>query len=162
MIPKSLTASSFARFGDVIELSSAKEERLINDGNTRRYHDLAELSLDKDGGIPLISIFRSTPLAMPLELTSMEYHPLSSQAFYPLSNQPYLVMVAPPGELDESKIEIFLARSNQGVNYHPGTWHHYSLALNCVSDFLVIDRGGPEENCVEANLSKPIIITLDL
>ncbi len=162
MIPQPLTASSFAPFGDVIELSSAKEERSINDGNTLRYHDLAKLSLSKDNGIALINIFRSTPLAMPLELKSMEFHPMSSQAFYPLSDHPYLVMVAPAGDLDESKIQVFLASSDQGVNYHPGTWHHYSLALKGVSDFLVIDRGGPEENCVEATLVEPIIINLDL
>ncbi|MFP6806368.1 MAG: ureidoglycolate lyase [Pseudomonadales bacterium] len=159
--PKTLTASAFAPYGDVIQLSSAKEEREINDGNTIRYHDLAQLSLAKDAGTPLVNIFRSTPVARPITLRSMEYHPLSSQAFYPLSNNPYLVVVAPKGEFDESKVEVFLASASQGVNYHPGTWHHYSLALNSISDFLVIDRGGPEENCEEVTLSKAIEISLD-
>jgi ureidoglycolate lyase len=85
---------------------------------------------------------------------------MSSQAFYPLSDNPYLVVVAPSGEFDESKIEVFRAGANQGVNYYPGTWHHYSLALNSVSDFLVIDRGGPEDNCEEVKLTEPIIIAM--
>ena len=95
----------------------------------------------------------------------LERHPLSSQAFYPLSGNPYLVVVAPAGKLEETEIRVFLARADQGVNYHPGTWHHYSLALNDTSDFLVIDRGSltqesDEENCDEVSLSQPIVIDL--
>lgn len=160
--PRDLTSTAFAPFGDVIDLTCAKEIRTINDGNTIRYHDLAKLTLTHDEGTPLLSIFRSSPLPMPITLQSMERHPMSSQAFFPLSANPYLVVVAPAGEFDESKIEIFKAGVNQGVNYYPGTWHHYSLALNSESDFLVIDRGGPEENCDQVKLLEPIVIDLKL
>ena len=51
----------------------------------------------------------------------MERHPKGSQAFIPLGNNPYLVVVAPKGELDLEQIEVFLARSDQGVNYYKGT-----------------------------------------
>lgn len=88
---------------------------------------------------------------MILEL--MERHPLSSQAFYPLGNSPYLVVVAPPGELDPSAVVAFVAQSDQGVNYHKGTWHHYSLALGGVSDFLVVDRISDDQNCDEVRLT---------
>ena len=161
-----LTNESFSTFGDVIETSAAKEERSINDGNTIRFDDLADLSLTGNKGRPLVNIFRSTPLPMPMTLKMMERHPLSSQAFYPLTDNPYLVVVAPAGEFKESAIRIFKARSDQGVNYNPGTWHHYSLALNNTSDFLVIDRGTVEDdtldgNCDEVVLSKPIVIDLN-
>ena len=162
-----LTTASFAPYGDVIESGTAKEIRTINDGNTQRFHDLATLSLTQQSGMPLLNIFRTTPLALPILLLKMERHPLSSQAFVPLSNNPYLVVVAPPGELNEADIKVFKAAGNQGVNYHPGTWHHYSLALEGVSDFLVIDRGSPhqdpgigEDNCDEITLSQPIEILL--
>jgi len=158
--PGDLTSSAFAPYGDVIDLSSAKETRTINDGHTICYHDLAKLTLTQDGGTPLLNLFRTSPLPLPIKLQSMECHPMSSQAFYPLSTNPYLVVVAPAGQFDESKIEIFRANMNQGVNYYPGTWHHYSLALISVSDFLVIDRGGPEDNCEEVNLSRPITIDM--
>lgn len=158
--PQDLTQASFAPFGDLIDLSTAKESRAINDGNTTRYHDLAKLTLTENRGTPLVSIFRSTPLPLPITLLTMECHPMSSQAFYPLSDNPYLVVVAPPGEFSESSIEVFKAGANQGVNYYPRTWHHYSLALYSVSDFLVIDRGGPEENCDEIRLSEPLIVDL--
>ena len=97
----------------------------------------------------------------------MERHPLSSQAFIPLSDNPYLVIVAPPGELDDSMIQVCKASAKQGVNYHPGTWHHYSLALDGVSDFLVVDRESPqatpdieEGNCDEVILSQTLEILI--
>ncbi|MEX0298360.1 MAG: ureidoglycolate lyase [Kordiimonas sp.] len=46
-----------------------------------------------------------------------------------------------------------MADAGQGVNYHKGTWHHYCLALGKTSDFLVIDRKGSGDNCVEYHLS---------
>jgi ureidoglycolate lyase len=156
--PVDLTAGEFAPFGDVIEVAAVDAVRNINEGHTERYHDLAKLTLDEAGGQPAINIFRSTPLPNPLLLKFMERHPLSSQAFMPLSGRPYLVVVAPPGDLDESAIRVFLASAHQGVNYHPGTWHHYCLALNEVSDFLVVDRIANDENCDEVMLKESIEI----
>ena len=151
--PEALTAAAFAPFGDVIASDTAREVMQINDGHTERYHDLARLDLTGQSGTPLVSIFRSTPLAAPIVVTTLECHPLSSQAFYPLSGRPYLVVVAPPGEFDPGAVRVFRAGPHQGVNYAAGTWHHYSLALEAVSDFLVIDRGGPEDNCRTVDLA---------
>jgi ureidoglycolate lyase len=53
---------------------------------------------------------------------------------------------------------VFLASSNQGVNYHKGTWHHYCLALHQVSDFIVIDRGGAGDNCNTVKLDGSLVI----
>jgi len=63
-----------------------------------------------------------------------------------------MVVVAEKGEFDPKKLRAFLAGPRQGVNYAAGTWHHYSLALEAVSEFMVIDRGGPEKNCDEVFL----------
>lgn len=147
-----LTPAAFAPYGDVLACETAAEQRRINYGNTVRYHDLARLDLAQGGGTPLASIFRSTPLPRPVAVKVMERHPLSSQAFYPLSGRPYLVVVAEAGLFDPGRLRAFVAGPHQGVNYARGTWHHYSLALDAVSDFLVIDRGGPEKNCDEVFL----------
>jgi ureidoglycolate lyase len=156
--PQPLSPESFAPYGDVIDASAAKTVRLINEGNTDRFHDLAKLDLLQDGGTPLVSIFRSRPLPLPLQIKIMERHPLSSQAFYPLSGRPYLVVVAGRGDFDAANLRAFVAGPSQGVNYHRGVWHHYSLALGAASDFLVIDRGGPEKNCDEADIGEDIVI----
>ena len=158
IIPKVLTQAAFAAFGDVIEVNDKNQHFAINDGFTQRYHDLARVDVENAGGRPLINIFRSTPLSQPIAITMMERHPLSSQAFIPMGNEPYLVVVAPKGELKTSAIEVFLARSDQGVNYHAGTWHHYCLALHWQSDFLVVDRGGEGDNCDVESLDGSLVI----
>ena len=150
--PIPLTSADFKPFGDVIEAGNS-QTRSINEGNTTRYHNLAELDLSAEGGKPGLNIFRSRPIPQPMILELMERHPLSSQAFYPLGNSPYLVVVAPPGELDPFAVVAFVAQSDQGVNYHKGTWHHYSLALGGVSDFLVVDRISDDQNCDEVRLT---------
>ena len=156
--PEVVTAAAFAPFGDLIE--TGDEPMIINYGHTERHHDLARLDLLEQGGRPLVSIFRSTPLQSPITLSLMERHPLSSQAFVPLGDNPYLVAVAPTGEFDPAALKLFLVGPHQGVNYHRGVWHHYCLALNGVSDFLVIDRGGEGTNCDEIPLNEPVQVDL--
>ncbi len=149
LTPAPLTAEAFAPYGDVIQCSAAAERRDINYGHTERFHNLAALDLTADSGVPLLSIFRTRPMALPIPIKVMERHPLSSQAFYPLSNRPYLVVVAARGDFSAENLKAFIADGDQGVNYHRGVWHHFSLSLDETSDFLVIDRGGPEKNCDE-------------
>jgi ureidoglycolate lyase len=156
--PKPLTQQVFNTFGDVIEARSDANNFTINDGFTQRYHDLANVDVNDNKGHPLINIFRSTPLAQPIAIKMMERHPHGSQAFIPMGENPYLVVVAPKGEFDVLKIEVFLAKSSQGVNYHKGTWHHYCLALRSDSDFLVIDRGGEGDNCDVLELDGSLVI----
>ena len=158
IVPSTLTRDNFSDFGDVIEISDDVRHFTINDGYTERYHDLAKVDVRAEGGRTLINIFRATPLEKPLAIKMMERHPLSSQAFMPLGDEDYLVVVAPAGDFDSSRIKIFLASSNQGVNYHPGTWHHYCLALSKTSDFMVIDRGGAGENCDVITLDGCLLI----
>jgi ureidoglycolate lyase len=84
---------------------------------------------------------------------SLERHPLGSQCFYPLQMRPFLVIVAEEGTSALSqRIRAFVSAGSQGVNYRRNTWHHSLIALGQTSDFLVIDRGGPEENCEEIRL----------
>jgi ureidoglycolate lyase len=132
----------------------------INYGYSQRFHDLAQIDTAQNDGRTGISIFRSTPLPLPILIRLLERHPLSSQAFFPLSPRPYLVVVAPPGDLDEEAIRVFLAQPGQGVNYRAGTWHHFCLALEAESDFLVVDRIGTGPNCDELELKKSFEIVL--
>ncbi|MEE2729936.1 MAG: ureidoglycolate lyase [Pseudomonadota bacterium] len=163
--PHPLRRQDFVPFGDVIEAHDEARHFAINYGQTERYHDLAQIDVSAQGGRPIVSLFRSRPLPTPITIEILERHPHSSQAFMPLGNQPYLVVVAPPGPLDETAIRVFLAQPGQGVNYHAGTWHHFSLALHADSDFLVIDRGGLEgevlSNCDEQRLQQPFRIDLN-
>jgi ureidoglycolate lyase len=149
-----LTREAFAPFGDVIELDGARHFP-INGGTTERYHDLAQVDVGEQGGRPLINLFRAQPRSLPVEINMMERHPLGSQAFLPLSALSYLIVVAPAGEFDPVHMRGFWTEGWQGVNYAKGVWHHPLLALERVSDFVVVDRGGDQPNCDEIALAEP-------
>lgn len=161
LVAEPLTRDAFAPFGDVIEASDAVRHFTINGGNTERYHDLAKIDAGPDGRA-IVSIFRGLPRTLPFPVAMMERHPLGSQAFVPLSGRPYLVVVGPAGDPpDASGLRVFLARGDQGVNYARGVWHHPLLALDAVSDFLVIDRAGEGPNCDEIALAETVSIDLN-
>ena len=160
LTPQPLSAAAFAPYGDVMSVETPEKLLNINYGNTERYHNIANVDVNENDGNTLINIFRSRPLPLPIDIKIMERHPLSSQAFMPLGDQPYLVVVGRAGVFDENAIEAFIAQPGQGVNYHRGTWHHYCLALNSESDFLVIDRGGAGNNCDEETVQQTIRVAL--
>ncbi|MBI3284421.1 MAG: ureidoglycolate lyase [Burkholderiales bacterium] len=148
-----LTRQAFAPYGEVIMLDGARHFP-INQGTTERYHALA--TADTGNGQTILSLFRAQPRSLPLAISVMERHPLASQAFVPLTQDPadaYLVVVAPPGAFDPALMQAFICRGWQGVNYAKGVWHHPLIALHKVSDFLVMDRLGPGQNCDEVVLT---------
>lgn len=153
LVPKPLTVEKFAPFGDVIDAEAATRRLPINQGFTTRFDDLAVVDVEDENGRVCVSIFRSTPMAAPITIRLMERHPLGSQAFIPLERRPYLIIVAPPGPFDGAKVRAFLAQGSQGVNYAKGVWHHFLLALEAESDFLVIDRAGSGDNLDEITFS---------
>jgi len=160
--PRPLTREAFQRYGDVIETRASDGPREINQGYGLRFDDLADLQAG-DGRV-VVSIFRSRPPTLPFAIRTMECHPLGSQAFVPLSGRPYLVVVALAGPFDLGAVEAFVASARQGVNFHPGVWHHFNLALGEESEFLVIDREGPGDNLEETFWSEaeaPILVAPD-
>jgi ureidoglycolate lyase len=146
-----LTRAAFAPFGEVIEAEAAASVIAINDGTALRYHDLAAVDVAGEGRAA-ISRVRAEPRALPFEVRMLERHPLGSQAFVPLSPElRYVVVVAARADATP---RAFLASHGQGVNYRRGTWHHPLIALDRVSDFIVVDRVGAGANCDELALAR--------
>ena len=146
---KPLIRDEFVRFGEVIEMDSAKTHS-INEGTTERYHDLANVDVGDQEGKALINIFRGQPRPQPIEIRMMERHPIGSQAFYPLQPHDYLIVVADKeSSPNPSDLHAFRATGIQGVSYRKNIWHHPLLVIVPNHDFLVIDRGGPGENLEE-------------
>jgi ureidoglycolate lyase len=177
LTPQPLTKEAFAPFGDVVEVfgnsSDSKNPIMINGGNTERYDSLVKVELEAAGsseqGVPdthaVINIFRALPrpvskdLAMDIEM--VERHPFGSQSFHPLSGEEYLVLVADAVEEPTAEnLHLFIARADQGINYHKNTWHHPVLGLNKVCDFLVVDRKGGGNNCEEHFFGKDVKIQI--
>ena len=147
-----LSAAAFAAFGDVIE-TAGRSWRWINEGTSQRFDDLARIDVSEANGRPMISIFKASPRTLPFAVRSLERHPMSSQGFYPLDRRPFLVIVAEADtQPTATRIRAFLSSGDQGVNYRRNIWHHSLIALDQASRFLVVDRGGPEENCEEIRL----------
>ncbi len=154
-----LESGAFAPFGDVIEIAG-RESRWINEHTCKRFDDLAHIDVGEGGGRPLLSVFEASPRPLPLCIRSLERHPLSSQAFYPLEARPFLVVVAARGPADTiGALHAFLSSGRQGVNYRRNTWHHALIAIGELSHFLVVDRGGPGEDCEERALEAAVWVT---
>ena len=156
-----LTAGAFAPFGDVIEAAGAPT-KMINQGNCGRYDDVARLDFANEGR-PGISVFEAKPYALPLTLNMVERHPLGSQAFITTGPHKWLAVVAPAGAPPKPvDLRAFVAGAGQGVNYRRGVWHHPLIALEAVSDFIVVDRGGAGDNCDEHHFAEDEEIVLAL
>jgi ureidoglycolate lyase len=161
---KPLTRDAFASYGEVIETEGARHYP-INNGKAERFHDLATLVAKGDGSTAnqarlVLSIFKGTPYALPLELKLVERHPLGSQAFFPLQNQPWLVIVAPDENGKPGTPVAFLARGDQGVNYPANQWHGVLTPFGAPQDFLVVDRAGDGNNLEEHHFAMPYTITV--
>ncbi|HUT50731.1 MAG TPA: ureidoglycolate lyase [Alphaproteobacteria bacterium] len=144
-----LTVEAFAPFGDVIAAGGG-ERMMINDGTSERFNDIARIDVGAEGGRPNLSFVHAQPRALPLTVRMVERHPLGSQAFMPLGPTPFLVLVAPAGDqVTAADLRAFRTAPGQGINYRRGVWHHPLIALERVSEFIVIDRGGEGENCDE-------------
>ncbi|CAI0735212.1 ureidoglycolate lyase [Serratia grimesii] len=150
LIIADLTPEAFAPYGDVLQIEGSRFFH-INDGKTKRYHDLAKIEVS-DGNRVLASINRAEPSELPMDFSLLEKHPLSSQAFVPMNGERFVVIVAEPGdEVPVSTLRAFITNGKQGVNYHRNVWHHPLFAYEKVTDFFTIDRAGPD-NCVVSRL----------
>lgn len=143
---------SFAPFGDIIQASPEAKSFPINQGNTRRFHDLATAQIVGENARAIISIFRGRPFSLPLTLKMMERHPLGSQAFMPLKPTSFLAIVAPDNDGIPRTPKAFLVGPGQGVNYFINVWHSVLIPLNEETDFLVVDREGAKGSVADENL----------
>jgi len=146
-----LTRDAFAPYGDVIETEGAKHFS-INAGAIERFHDLAAVDVGaEEQGRTLISIAHcNQSSSLPYRVPFVERHPLGSQAFIPMDDTPMVVVVAPVGEtVDPREARAFVSNGRQGINYHRGIWHIPLISLAEGQQMLIVDRGGPGQNCDE-------------
>lgn len=150
-----LTDEVFAPFGDVLSTDGAPD-KIINQGLCGRYHDLA--NLDFSDGRAGLSLFKSEPRTLPLQLDMMERHPDGSQAFLPMSEHAFLVVVAPDEDGKPGTPRAFLTSPGLGVNYFRNIWHGVLTPLSEPGLFAVVDRIGEGANLEEHWFDTPYII----
>lgn len=150
-----LTATAFAGFGDILDISG-DPDKIINQGMCGRYHDRA--ALDFSDGKAGISLFNAQPRSFPIKLDMVEKHPEGTQAFLPMSFDPFIVVVAPDDNGKPGQPRAFQTVPGQGVNFFRGTWHGVLTPLHAPGLFAVIDRIGGGANLVEHWFDKPFAI----
>ncbi len=159
-----LTREAFAPFGDIVAASGAAHFP-INGGTTERFHDLARVEIAGAAARPILSILRGQPFALPMPVRMLERHPLGSQAFVPLQAAAWMAVIAPdvggrPGDPVAFRVEPD-AGGLRGLNYRANTWHHPLIALERVSDFLVVDRAGDGSNLEEYTYPEPWLLAAE-
>ncbi len=133
-----ISQEAFGAFGSVIEIGNRSGNE-INDGRAMRYHRVAEIDAATDGGIPIISIFRTGPCERPVRLSLFERHPLGSQSFVPLARQRLVAVVGDFGDdgLTPDLICAFVTNGQQGVHYNAGTWHHPTMPGHGITRYSI-------------------------
>jgi ureidoglycolate lyase len=147
-----ISAEAFAPFGDVLSATGAPD-KIINQGNCGRYHDLARLDLH--GGRAGVSLFDAKPRSLPYRLEMVERHPDGAQCFVPMGGHGFLVIVAPDEGGVPGTPRAFLTHPGEAVNFHRNTWHGVLTPLEAPGLFAVIDRIGPGANLEEHWFSEP-------
>ncbi|WP_191991831.1 ureidoglycolate lyase [Bacillus aerolatus] len=131
-----LNEHNFQSYGHV--LNTDNNFNIINEGKSFKWNHLVPFNtfLSKEGhniGILRTELFDAT-------ISKLERHRFTSQLFYPISGKRSLVVVAKGSEkeIDMSKIEVFMMNGNQGVCFHPLTWHYQLIPIDGPTEYLTI------------------------
>jgi len=125
-----LTAAAFAPFGDVVTAAAV-------DGRVA----LPGIATLRPAAPPLLGWFHAAASRLPLTVTAMERHRLSSQCFVPEAGASWLLLVAPhdaAGGPDMAAARAFVADDAQAATYAPDVWHHPLVALGRAARFTVL------------------------
>ena len=142
LVAEPLDVAAFESYGQV----------LADPGPTNRTDYAARLTNGRPELGGNLGVVRAMPPArLPIRISKMERHPLSSQAFLPLDCERYLVIVARPqgdtGPPDLDTLRAFVVPGNAGINYNAGTWHFPLTSLDRPATFglLMYMDGGPQD-----------------
>jgi ureidoglycolate lyase len=144
---ENINLDNFSEFGHVIHKKSAFKKILINQGTTVRHHNISDLELNNEDGIPTISIFSGSPRNIPIQIKIMEKHPIASQSFLPVQNIDWLIVVSKEkdGMPDLDTMRCFYVEGDVGITYKKNIWHH-PLLVRKNQDFWIVDRIKKKEN----------------
>ena len=161
-----INENEFLPFGHLIQKKNSKDEYIINQGTTKRFHEISELDLYLEKGRPFISIFEGSPRPKPIIIKILEKHPLGSQTFLPVQNYKWLTVVASEinGLPDLESLRCFSLNGNTGITYKKNIWHHPLLVFK-KQDFWVVDRVNNDEdkfkNLIEYNFKDDELFSIN-
>jgi len=160
LTPTPISSELFAPYGDVISTDD-RASTAMNAAFFDRFDDLATIDVG-DGEVTMGIVTSRLVSELPYRIELVERHPHGSQAFVPLQHTPMFVVVAPASDQVQAQdLRAFVTDGQQGINYHPGTWHMPLIALAPGQRFLVVDRAAGQPNCDEVRLANPPLLLGD-
>jgi ureidoglycolate lyase len=144
---ENINLDSFTEFGHIINKEASSEKISINQGTTIRHHNVSDLELNSEDGVPAISIFSGSPRSIPIEIKIMEKHPIASQSFLPIQNIDWLIVVSKEKNdiPDLDTMRCFHIQGDVGITYNRNVWHH-PLLVRKKQDFWIVDRIRKNQN----------------
>ena len=160
--PQPLVPETFAPFGDVIQAGLGEVSR-VNEGRADRFDSGARLDRLLAKTTPIVAVYRIDASTLPLRISRLERHPLSSQLFILMNAARYLVVTVPSdirGHPLPAEAAAFVATGSQGINYQPGVWHCPLVALDRTADFAMsMGRAtDPAADCQFFDLPAPLTV----
>ncbi len=140
-----VTAETFKEFGVVI---SNKDK--MPDSSDERFSWWERVVVFKD--IDPISLNILEAKQREFTVDEVEFHRNTPEAIIPLDSGGIVLVVAPAGELDESKLRAFGIESGYGVVLNPGVRHAIPYPLQGNVDCLILfkDATGAEDLTIES------------
>lgn len=167
LVPRPIDAAAYAPYGRVLMASPRGEEGAVaNLGTALRFDDVCTIENHRPPSAELkVKVFRSSPVAIERrELTLLEKHPKSTQLFIPMNASRYVVVVARGDDRpDIATLAAFVVEGARGISYGPGVWHHPMIAIDKLTDFVVlVHEDGSDEDCVVVERADAAWPALDL
>lgn len=165
-----LSRDSFKEYGDVIEIPTSSNDAgkatEANQGTASKFHFLANVCNQRPQARANVCVFQCQPrnvTSSVFRVSILERHPFSNQIFQPIADRfpiRYIVIVAlndpTTDRPDLNTLKCFLAHGGQGVNYREGCWHHPMIALDQVTNFMVlVHEDGSEGDCEVVDIEQP-------
>ena len=157
-----LTAAAFTPYG-FVAAPDGREGRPVNQGRAHRLDGFGQLHHHGEATRPAIALYDVTASLLPVTITLMERHPLTSQIFVPMDGASALIVVAPvepDGSPAMARAEAFLSGPRQSFCYGAGTWHAPLFAHGVPGLFtMMMWETGDARDCEEHHLAAPCIVT---
>ena len=127
-----LTRESFKEFGQILS-----NEGISPDGGDENFGWYEKLGAFE--GIDTISLNILECKKRDMKIDKLEYHVETSEAIIPMGAEEIVVVTAPAGDFDESKIKAFLLDGTKGIMFNKGVRHFIPYPVykdvNCVVVF---------------------------
>jgi|CZCA01.1.fsa_nt_gi ureidoglycolate lyase len=138
------TAETFEEFGVVLSCKSKTPE--FSDERFSWWEKVAVLK-----GIDPISLNILEAKQREFTVNELEFHRNTPEAIIPLRDEGIVLVLAPAGELDESKIKAFRVESGHGVVLHAGVRHAipYPMQGNVPCLIMFKDSTGADDLTIE-------------